>query len=233
LVFGALQGPLFSERARWIRDEYSAFGREQRKRVFLEIARFANINRPIEGYYFEFGCHEANTIRMAFDCFRHLFDWHYVAFDSFEGLPEIPEIDRQAIWEKGKLKTSEEEFRRLCSRHGIPRNRLTTVKGFYDVSLTDDLKRRLLPTKAASFTSIATFTRQPSPCFASCAISFNPARSSCSTTGTAFSLTPTAASAALGASSGKAIRICALSLLCRRECKWPSFMSALFPATTR
>ena len=52
------------------------------------------------GYYFEFGCFEANTMRLAFDCFHHLFDWHYVAFDSFEGLPEIGEIDKQAIWEK-------------------------------------------------------------------------------------------------------------------------------------
>lgn len=133
----------------WVKRNYTPFGRRQRLNLMLDIARFANINRPIDGYYFEFGCHEANTMRMAWKCFRHLTDWHFVAFDSFEGLPEIPEIDRQEIWEKGKLKTTEEDFVRLCTKAGMPRNRLTTVKGFYDQSLTGELKHRLSPTKAA------------------------------------------------------------------------------------
>ncbi len=133
----------------WIGTVYTAHGLEQRRRIFLEIAQFAHVNRPIEGYYFEFGCHEANTMRMAYDCFRHLFDWHYVAFDSFEGLPEIEEIDRQDIWEKGKLATSEDRFRRLCLDHGIPADRLTTIKGFYDESLGEETRRRLAGRKAA------------------------------------------------------------------------------------
>jgi O-methyltransferase len=148
-VFARLAGPMLRKSARWIRREYTPFVQRQRWEIFLDIAIFAQVNRPITGYYFEFGCFKANTMRMAFDCFHHLFDWHYVAFDSFEGLPEIGEIDKQVIWEKGKLKMTEESFIATCSRHGIPRDRLTTVKGFYDVSLTDDLKRRLLPRKAA------------------------------------------------------------------------------------
>lgn len=94
----------------WIRNVYSKFGQDQRWQIFMSIARFAHINRPIDGYYMEFGCHEANTMRKAYDCFHHLFDWTCVAFDSFEGLPEIGEIDEQDIWQKGKLKTGEEEF---------------------------------------------------------------------------------------------------------------------------
>jgi hypothetical protein len=115
----------------------------------MSIARFAHINRPIDGYYMEFGCHEANTMRRAFDCFRHLFDWTYVAFDSFEGLPEIAEIDRQEIWEPGKCATAEEDFRDRVLRAGMPADRLITVKGFYDHSLTPELRDRLLPHKAA------------------------------------------------------------------------------------
>lgn len=137
------------KRDRWIRNVYSRFGHEQRKYIFLSISRFCHINRPITGYYFEFGCHEANTIRMAFDAFHHLHDWTYVAFDSFEGLPEVGEMDRQEIWKKGKLKTSEKDFIRKATRHGIPREKLITVKGFYDASLKDELTSRLLPTKAA------------------------------------------------------------------------------------
>lgn len=133
----------------WVRDEYSAFEVEQRRNLFLSIARFAHINRPLEGYYFEFGSHEAKSIRTAWHHFQYLFDWHYVAFDSFEGLPEIAEIDKQAIWSKGRLKTAEDEFVRLATSTGMPRERLTTVKGFYDESLTPALQQRLLPKKAA------------------------------------------------------------------------------------
>lgn len=138
-----------SKRRKWISKVYSQFGKDQRKYIFLSIARFCHINRPISGYYFEFGSHEANTMRMAYDHFHYLFDWTYVAFDSFEGLPEISEVDKQKIWEKGKLKTSEEDFIRIVTQHGIPRNKLITVKGFYDVSLTDELKLKMLPVMAA------------------------------------------------------------------------------------
>jgi len=103
----------------------------------------------MEGYYFEFGCHGANTMRMAFDNFRYLFDWHYVAFDSFEGLPDIAEIDRQKIWEKGRLKTSEEAFREICIAHGMPAERLVTVKGFYDDVLNEEMRQRFAGRKAA------------------------------------------------------------------------------------
>jgi len=135
--------------ARWIRSSYWRFGQDQRQYLFLSMARFLHINRPVPGYYFEFGCNEANTVRMAWSTFRHLFDFHYVGFDSFEGLPEIAEIDKQPIWEKGKLAFAEQEFIRRAIGHGIPANRLTTVRGFYDTSLTPALKQRMLPTKAA------------------------------------------------------------------------------------
>lgn len=138
-----------TRKGRWIRSSYWQFGQDQRGFVFMSIARFLHINRPVTGYYFEFGCNEANTVRKAWSHFEHLFDFHYVGFDSFEGLPEIAEIDKQAIWEKGKLAFDEDEFIRRATRHGIPRAKLHTVKGFYDQSLTESLKTRFLPSKAA------------------------------------------------------------------------------------
>ena len=137
------------ELRKWVNDVYTKHGSEQRRSILLSISRFCHINRPITGYYFEFGCHEANTIRMAYDSFRHLHDLTYVAFDSFEGLPEISKIDKQDIWNKGKLKTSEEEFISIVTCHGIPKEKLITVKGFYKDSLSLKLKEKLLPTKAA------------------------------------------------------------------------------------
>ncbi|MBI3443919.1 MAG: hypothetical protein HY055_00760 [Magnetospirillum sp.] len=66
----------------WLRDHYSRFGVQIREQVFLSIARFCHINRPIEGYYFEFGCHSARTMKLCWKHTNHLFDWTYVAFDS-------------------------------------------------------------------------------------------------------------------------------------------------------
>lgn len=151
-VRGILDINPLSKRARrekWVRHVYTQFGLDQRRGIFLSIARFCHINRPINGYYFEFGCHEGNTFRMAYDSFHYLFDWTYVAFDSFEGLPEIAAVDKQDIWQKGKLKTAEEDFVDLVTKHGVPRDKLRTVKGFYDQSLTHELKQKLLPQKAA------------------------------------------------------------------------------------
>lgn len=140
----------FAERDRWVRDEYMAYGMRMREEIFLSIARFAHINRPIDGYYFEFGCHEANTMRMAWRHFRHLFDWTFVAFDSFEGLPAPSPEDESAIFTAGNLATDEAAFTDFCRAAGMPTDRLITVKGFYDQSLTSALRDRLLPTKAVA-----------------------------------------------------------------------------------
>jgi O-methyltransferase len=144
-----MPGSPATRRTAWLQREYHDHNQKQRKHMFLSIARFCHINRPIAGYYFEFGCHSANTMRMAWDNFRWLFDFTYVAFDSFEGLPEIGDIDRQAIWEKGKLKTTESEFIEICRQHGMPRDRLIAVPGFYETSLNAELTARLAPAKAA------------------------------------------------------------------------------------
>ncbi|MEK7137604.1 MAG: TylF/MycF/NovP-related O-methyltransferase, partial [Patescibacteria group bacterium] len=84
------------------------------------------------------------------DAFHWLFpSLQFVGFDSFEGFPEIQQIDKQEIWQKGKSSMDEASFIQCLLDHGIPRERFVTVKGFYDRTLTPDLQRRLLPTKAA------------------------------------------------------------------------------------
>lgn len=148
-IWEALPWTKAGKHAKWVRETYVEFGRQQRRQIFLSAARFLHINRPIEGYYFEFGCNEANTVRMAWDSFHYLFDFTYVGFDSFEGLPEITKIDEQDIWEKGKLAFAEERFINTCFSHGIPRDRLKTVRGFYDQSLTPELAQQFAPKKAA------------------------------------------------------------------------------------
>jgi O-methyltransferase len=139
-----------ARRTRWIRDVYTRQIHEQRDRIFWSIAHYWHVNRPAPTYYFEFGCYGGNTMRSAFDHFHRLFDLTYVAFDSFEGLPEITEIDQQAIWKKGNLSISEAEFRRVCVKHGMPSASLITIPGFYDRSLNDTTQRRFQPGNAAA-----------------------------------------------------------------------------------
>jgi hypothetical protein len=124
------------------------FGKENRKSFFLSAARYLHINRPIEGYYFEFGCNEANTFRMAYDYFK-FFNLTYVAFDSFKGLPKIEEIDKVEIFQEGKLAFSKKEFERICKKKGIDDDKLIIIEGFYENSLNKELVNRLSLKKAA------------------------------------------------------------------------------------
>jgi O-methyltransferase len=133
---------------RWIEREYNGFRAQSRQCIFSSIAVFCFHNQPLNGWYFEFGSHTARTMRAAWDAFHVLYDWKYAAFDSFEGLPDLEEIDRMPIWRKGALKTSEEDFIRTVVKHGMPREKLVTVKGFYDQSLNEAVKKRFLPQRA-------------------------------------------------------------------------------------
>src|SRR5215472_8513963 len=129
-------------------NELDQFRNDSRRNIFRSIAIFCRHNGPLHGYYMEFGCHKARTMRLAWDVCHAEHDWIYVGFDSFEGLPEIQEIDQMPIWQKGSCAFAEEEFLHTVLEHGIPRERLITVKGFYQQSLTAELRERLLPKKA-------------------------------------------------------------------------------------
>ena len=140
---------VIDKKYRWSKNTYWSFGQENRLKIFLSIARFMNINRPIKGYYFEFGCNEANTFRMAYNTFKYLFDLKYVAFDSFEGLPKVEGIDKMEVFHEGKLKFDKNRFINLVKKEGIKDGELFVIKGFYEESLNKDLIDKLSPTKAA------------------------------------------------------------------------------------
>lgn len=48
----------------WAQKEYIAFAHDNMRFIFLGIAHFSHINRPIDGYYFEFGSHEGRTMSL-------------------------------------------------------------------------------------------------------------------------------------------------------------------------
>lgn len=141
-----------SEKDIWFETEYQPFDLGAREKFYLAATHFLYTNfesRLANGYYFEFGCYKGRTMRFCWRHTRHNFNLTYVAFDSFEGLPELPPIDAHAVWKPGAFSMGEQEFVDVVAGDGMPRDRLMTVKGFYDHSLTDALRDRLLPTRAS------------------------------------------------------------------------------------
>lgn len=136
----------------WLEKFYTPFEQGCRERFFLAATNFLFSNydeRLANGYYLEFGCHKARTMRYAWTHTRHNFSLTYVGFDSFEGLPDPEPIDRLANWRRGSFAVSEADFISTVVSAGMPRDRLVTIKGFYSDSLTADTARRFLPRKAS------------------------------------------------------------------------------------
>ena len=75
---------------------------------------------------------------------KNLHGMKFWAFDSFAGLPEPVTETSVRKWTQGALATSEEEFLRHVSEHGIYTSQVRTVKGLYSDSLTADLQRRFV-----------------------------------------------------------------------------------------
>ena len=66
------------------------------------------------------------------------------AFDSFEGLPEPTTDTSVEIWKKGVLTTTEEQFMSMIKNQGIYLDKVNTIKGYYDDSLTKELQKQYL-----------------------------------------------------------------------------------------
>jgi len=128
-------------------------------------ASFVTWNQ-IEGDYLEFGVYRGESLAEAYhsldrnrrDHAANGFDspeytrWQaapprFFAFDSFEGLPAGTE--RPVDFGQGAFGCSEAEFKANVARAGVDLTRVITVPGFYDQSLTQDVKRRLKLERAA------------------------------------------------------------------------------------
>lgn len=133
----------------WVKEDEIAYNQANRQmgkyQMFVSAMDFIGENR-VHGDYFEFGCHRCRTFRMALtEARRHnLDDMNFLAFDSFEGLPEVQSAPSVDIWKQGVLATSENQFMSMINDHGIYTDKVRTIKGYYDASLTDALKAELV-----------------------------------------------------------------------------------------
>jgi hypothetical protein len=106
----------------------------------------------LQGDYFEFGLFRGFTFLHAQKEARRLGlrDIHFYGFDSFAGLPEIDEIDGAAgIWNPGDYACDRAQVETYLRKYGAREADYTLVEGFYDQSLTPDLRDRLQPRRAA------------------------------------------------------------------------------------
>lgn len=135
--------------ASWNRDDeiaYNQINRQTEKALLYRRAfDFLTDNRVV-GDYYEFGCHRCRTFRMALtEARRHnLTGVRFLAFDSFEGLPQPTSDTSVEIWTRGALATSEPEFMRMVREHGHYADSVRTIKGFYAESLGPALQQELL-----------------------------------------------------------------------------------------
>jgi len=109
------------------------------------------VNAEITGDYAEFGVYKGTTFGYAANLFHTLFpQMRFLAFDSFEGLPEPEGLDRSpegftSGFFKGQFAATEDEFRdnvRAAAPYLSP-ERLLTIKGWFDKTLTRECAQRI------------------------------------------------------------------------------------------
>jgi O-methyltransferase len=114
-----------------LRDEYS--------RMLTLAWSFAR-SEKVEGDYAEFGTYTGRTFVESWRIAAKLGEAgrrRLLAFDSFEGLPEMDGIDDTGRWDPGDFGVSRRDFEARLRRAGVPRDHVHIVEGFYDSSLAD------------------------------------------------------------------------------------------------
>jgi hypothetical protein len=107
-------------------------------------AAFAHLQvAGIKGDYLEFGVFRGYSLHHAQQSASRsgLTSMRFFGFDSFEGLPDVIGNDRKAaVFVSGDYRCTLDEVERNLTDHGFDWERAVLVKGFFDQSLTNELK---------------------------------------------------------------------------------------------
>jgi len=101
-----------------------------------------NNTQPL-GDYYEFGLFRGYAFLKAFEHTQSLGieDIHFYGFDSFKGLPPAEGIDEaDGRFFEGQFSCSKENVEKNLADSGMEMNRTTLIEGFYNESLTPELK---------------------------------------------------------------------------------------------
>ncbi len=145
------------------REQILEFGRTHGARIerglIMDYAFEFIAKSGLDGAYMEFGCFNGSSFIQAYHaCKKHLksnvpgqkLSKHkFYAFDSFEGLPALDKEDQSDgydVFEEGQYAYSRKDFKAALKRGGVDLKDVMTIPGFYEDSLTDELKvRKKLP----------------------------------------------------------------------------------------
>ena len=107
----------------------------------LFLAMDTLVGNEIEGDYYEFGVFRGRSMSLVFKRLRaslpkkYFKPMRFVAFDSFQGLPQSHDTATPAHYHQGAYAAPRRLFERNMRRVGLRGDKLVVVPGFYDQSL--------------------------------------------------------------------------------------------------
>lgn len=119
--------------------------------IYIKIFVYLK-NTIIEGDYLEFGVANGNSFVIAYHTAQefNLNSMKFYAFDSFQGLPEIRGIDAEVKhFKEGMFAVEEKLFFRRLKRDKVDLNKVHTIPGWFNETLTNDTRMKLLIKKAS------------------------------------------------------------------------------------
>jgi hypothetical protein len=116
----------------------------------VELAMKFVAHQGVAGDYLEFGVYQGQTFSLAYhmaQIYRLRGNMRFYAFDSFRGLPAIEGLDltplRPSDFETGQYSCSRPQFFDILRANKVDLTRVTAIEGWFDHTLTPDLKRDL------------------------------------------------------------------------------------------
>lgn len=137
-MFARLRRQLFPDvYARLNTLEYRSFNR--RYYAIEQCAEYL-VGAQINGDYLEFGVYQGNTLSHAYQWMAPSFSsMRFLAFDSFEGLPEPQGIDNaegySSHFQAKQFSCSVEDFKKNILSKGVALDRVGIIKGWFDKTL--------------------------------------------------------------------------------------------------
>lgn len=107
----------------------------------------------VEGDYMEFGVYKGMTFISAFHIAQktNLKSMNFYAFDSFQGLPEITEVDSDIHrpFSNGDYSCDANKFKKNISLTKVDLSKVKIISGWYDEVLNEETKKKFLIKKAS------------------------------------------------------------------------------------
>lgn len=104
-------------------------------------------SKGVKGDYLEFGVYKGNSLIKFYKLFQKygLEDIRIFAFDAFKGLP----VSEGGVFNKGEFHYPKDLFLRRMKKAGVDFKKILIVEGFFNTSLTEDVKKKHALSKAA------------------------------------------------------------------------------------